>query len=62
MSLQDLQKMMIHGVTSLDDVTDDTLANLGLTDEQLEAWHINIEEARDRYIEAVLSIDKILEQ
>ena len=60
MSLQDLQKMMIHGVTSLNDVDDSAIYELGLTDEQLEIWHAAIEEARDQYIAAVLSIDEIL--
>ena len=76
MSLQALQKLMIGSVASLDDVTDETIHNLGLTEEQIDMWHkeieeardryiaavLSIEQARDRYIEAVLSIDKILEQ
>ena len=57
MSLQALQKLMIGSVASLDDVTDETIHNLGLTEEQIDMWHKEIEEARDRYIAAVLSIE-----
>ena len=62
MNLQVLKKLMLGSAMSLEEVSDDTLYDLGLTEEQQDAWYANIEEARERYIAAVLSIDEILKR
>ena len=60
MNLQSLKKILLGSAMSLEEVSDETLADLGLTEEQIDLWYANIEEAREKYITAVLSIDEIL--